>query len=129
MKRLGQSAVLMFTCLLIAPAHAGEGKQCKDKEKLEPITLVGELVSEQKEKKSKDGSVTTHTVYYVSTEEGKVHVPQPKAKKKGEAPAFNLADFDGAKVTIDAQGYTKTGKDGAKAIHLVTITEIKRVEA
>ena len=138
MKRLtNMAALLLVVTLLPVAVTAGddkdkvkaEGKEKGDKAaNLETVTLTGTLVSETKEK-TKDGVSKQYTLYFVSTENGKVHVPQPKPAKKGESPAFDLADFDGANVKITAQAHVKQGKNGAKAIYVVNVTDIARVSA
>ena len=155
MKIVAQAALLILLGFVMLPAavQAGKGKEAKEsnvakeakeakgaevskegkgeckKPELQSLTLTGQLVSQEKEKKSKDGQVSTITVYYVSTEAGKVHVPQPKAPK-GETTAIELADYEGATVTISAQGYLKKScKEGEMITHIDHVTNIQRVDA
>ena len=107
-------------------SHAGKDKDGKRPE-LKDLNLTGKVVSEEVEKKSKDGNTKRFTVFYLTTDDGKIHLPQPHAKKKGEAPPFQLASFNNANVRISAKGYTRPSKKGGMSTHVHQIVSIDRV--
>jgi hypothetical protein len=125
--------IALLTINAAAPAFPGkgdkkDGDKSKKKADLVEMTLTGVVISAEHEKKGKDGSKFNYTSYYLKTDAGKVHLPQPRAEKKGEDPPFRLKDFVDANVEIKALGVTNTSKKG-KYTHVHRITNIRRVEA
>lgn len=117
-------AVTVF--LVNGPLHAGKDKEGKRPE-LKDLNLAGKVVSEQVEKKGKDGSSKTITAYYLSTDDAKIYLPPPESKKKGELPPFQLSTFVDASVRISAKGFIRSSKKGGVSTHVHQIVNIERV--
>ena len=116
-------AVFLFVA---APVQAGKDKKGKQPE-LTELSLTGKVSSEQVEKRGKDGTAKTYTVYYLNTDDGKIALPQPHSKKKGEAPPFQLLTFVNANVKVSAKGFTKPSKKGGTYTHIHQIVSIERL--
>ncbi len=115
-----------FFLITASTALAGKDDKRSDKKsELSNLVLTGTVASEQVEKKSKDGGSRTVTVYYLTSTDGKVFLPQAHSKKKGEPAAYNLANFVGRAVRVTAKGISAPNKKGGKYIHVKHITAIE----
>ena len=113
----------------VATLHAGKDKDKKGKSpELVSLELAGTVDTEDIEKKGKDGSVKTITIYFLKSNGEHILLPEAKKSKNGEPPAYKLSDFVGAKVNVTAKGFTAPLKKGGTKTHVHSITAIKRVE-
>lgn len=121
-------ATLSIVVLLVTAASTYADKEKNGKQpELTDLTLTGKVTSEQVEKKGKDGSTNTYTVYYLNTDDAKIALPQPRSKKKGETPPFELSTFVNANVKVSAKGFTRPSKKGGTSTHIHQIVSIERV--
>jgi hypothetical protein len=120
---------VMFAFVAASVCFAEEGKKEKQKGEAKPkaekavvelkdLVLTGKLT-----KKEADGKVS----YVLTTADGEVMIPAPKAKKDAAA-VINLDNFVDQEVTVTGKGMEKE-KDGKKKVMVKEVTNIEKKAA
>ena len=119
---------------LVAVAAALVGNMVvagEKKSELTAIELTG-TVSVETKTKEKDGKSHTYTVYHLTVDGQRIHLPQAH-KKCGEPKdtplAYDLSSFVDKTVNVVAKGHVKEGKDGKKYTHIHSIASISEASS
>ena len=124
------TSVLAAACVLTIATHSlaeSYDDSCPgEKVPLQNLKLSGTVVQEEVTKRFKDGSEASSTVFFLKTDAEKIAIRQPALKdKKGNATdAPDLSEFVDKRVDVEAKGYIRREKDGAKRTIVYHVTSM-----